>query len=267
MIYFSYNTLTLLQFDKITNFSQLVHCISTRIGGVSKPPYDSLNISYNVGDLNKNVNKNRELVCEAIGISPNNVMYMEQTHSANVISIKNNELNFNKKPTNLLKNVDAIVTNIKNLPIVALSADCAIILFFDPVHKILALAHCGWKGVMLNICSNVIRQMMLDYGTEPKNVFVGIGPTISCENYDVGRNRIDTLRKLFHPDPVKHFYKIEKGTYHICLQEIIIHQLQTFGIINIEISGICTSTNINLLYSHHKEGLTGRFGTFAYIAR
>ncbi len=261
------NELKLFQFSHVQQDWQLGHALTTRIGGVSETPFASLNVGIHVGDVLENVIENRTKVCHAIGASTERFVAMRQAHTANVIAVKS-EADFGgfEKWESGQKNVDAAVTNMKNVTLFAMAADCAMTLFFDPKRNVLALAHSGWRGSLLNIYSNVLNVMTLEYGSQPEDIFAGISPAISCNNYEVSKDLIDRL-KLLYRDPVcKEFYKEISGTYYLDMYSILRYQLSQLGINNVEVADICTSDNTDLFYSHRKEGgKTGRFGIFAYL--
>ena len=264
---FENSGLTLMQFEGIDKNWPMSHALSTRKGGVSTIPFDSLNVGIHVGDLVKNVIENRKKICRAIGASTEKFVAMQQAHTANVTVIKS-ERDFGGLVSweEGHKNVDAIVTNLKNVTLFTMAADCAMTLFFDPVQQVLCLAHCGWRGALLNIYSNVIKVMSLEYGTQPQNLFAGISPTISCQSYQVGEDLIKKLNALYEPAIANGFYKVENDGYYLDIQAILLYQLGELGVKNVELANICTAENTNLFYSHRQEsGKTGRFGIFAYL--
>ncbi|RJR53586.1 MAG: laccase domain-containing protein [Desulfobacteraceae bacterium] len=257
------NGLTLLEFEKISPTWHLKHCLSTRIGGVSSGPFTTLNVGAELGDSINNVAENRKRVCEAIE-APINLVAMEQTHSANVSIIRDSD--YPKWP-NTAPNVDALITNIKSLTLLAVAADCSLSLFFDPKHDVLAIAHSGWRGALLNIYGSVLRTMTLEYDTNPEDVYVGIGPTISSSYYNVEETIISKLRQMYPESISTNFYTLRNGKYFLRITSILEHQLSEQRVTNVETSGICTAGSPDLLYSHRREGLTGRNGLFAFIAR
>jgi polyphenol oxidase len=259
------NGLKLFQFSQIQQDWQLSHALTTRIGGVSQAPFASLNVGIHVGDISEDVIENRTRVCRAIGGSTERFIAMRQAHTANVVTVKS-EADFGgfEKWEGGQKNVDAVVTNMKNVTLFAMAADCAMTLFFDQKRNVLALAHSGWRGSLLNIYSNVLNVMALEYGTQPEDIFAGISPAISCSNYEVSKDLIERLKLLYRD--CGDFYKEVDGTYHLDMHSILKHQLSQLGVRNVEASDICTSDNVDLFYSHRKEGgKTGRFGIFAYL--
>jgi len=259
--------LTLMQFEGIDKNWPMSHALSTRKGGVSNIPFNSLNVGIHVGDEVKSVIENRKKVCQAIGASTENFVAMQQAHTANVTVIKS-ERDFGGFISweGGHRNVDAVVTNLKNVTLFTMAADCAMTLFFDPAQKVLCLAHCGWRGALLNIYSNVIKVMSLEYGTKPENLFAGISPTISCKSYQVGEELIKKLNYLYEPEIASNFYKIENDGYHLDIQAILLYQLEGLGVKKVEVANICTAENTDLFYSHRQEkGKTGRFGIFAYL--
>src|SRR5687768_16866315 len=127
----------ILRFDNLSKFPQVTQFISTRKGGVSQPPYDSLNLSYaSVKDSDdpKNVLRNREMLAEAVGIPLENFVFQNQVHSANVTVVTEQQRGvgvFNRETS--VQNCDGLITNEKNLCLTVFAADCVPTLLFDPV--------------------------------------------------------------------------------------------------------------------------------------
>jgi YfiH family protein len=246
------------KFESLKDIWPLRHAISTRRGGGSLPPYESLNLALNIGDDVAKVVNNRVKVCSVIDASINKFVGLEQPHSANVYVLRSpSDLGGFDDWSQVKKNVDAIITNIRGITLFTFSADCALILFFDPVHEALGLAHAGWRGTILNICHNVVRSMQVEYGSNPEDIFVGIGPVICSNDLNINENSGHNVRELLTSSG---------NGYTLNIQDLLIHQLVNLGITNIETANICTAENTNLFYSFEKEGtVTGRFGIIAYL--
>lgn len=255
------NGLRLLRFEKIPSAWPLIHAVSTRKGGVSPAPFDSLNIGPGTGDSADNVRRNRELVCRTLGTKPQKLAAMRQVHSDRVFIVRASGPGLSYKPE-----ADALITAERGITLLAQSADCALTLFFDPVNVVLAVSHSGWRGAMLNIYSNVIKTMRKEYVSKPGNIFAGISPAISMENYEVGRDLISELGRRYPEKTSKSFYSTNDGKYRFSLKSLLEYQLAELGIKNIETAGMCTFADKDLFYSYRRDGKqTGRFGLFACI--
>lgn len=267
--------LKMLRFQKILEnktYSCFDHCVTTRTGGVSSYPYDSLNLSYSTGDYKGNVDKNIHIAAHSIGSSLENVIAMDQCHSSNVGVVSSHVLKDKMRDIGYFSfyNVDALVTNEPGLCLLARSADCPLILLLDPNNKAIGVVHSGWRGTFLNIVNSAINSMMLNYGSDPVNIYAGLGPCISLSHYRVSKQNIELFQKKIPEEKFRNCYHFDGSKYSINLRKIISYQLMEAGLEeqNIEISDYCTFQEKDLFYSYRREGSkTGRFGLMAQIKK
>jgi len=226
-----------------------------------------MNMALHVGDAPENVLQNRQTVCRSIEASTDRFIAMKQSHTANVKIIDSTKsLVGISNYDNAIANVDAVATNIKNVTLFSMAADCAMLLFYDFVNNALALAHAGWRGSASNIVANVINEMRIEFGTDSRNLFVGISPAICGNHYHVPQRRIACLQSIYGLETAAGFWFTKDGIPHIDLRSILLFQLRSLGVENIEVSELCTLENQDLLYSvRGSSGPTGRFGLFAYL--
>jgi len=168
---------------KLNEFTNIKHCFFSRKGGVSKDSYNSLNCGLGSNDEIDNVLNNLSIVSEKIGVNKNNLFTMNQTHSNRVEII--NDLNQNNKRIN----ADALITNIKNIAISVLTADCVPILIYEKINHIVACVHAGWKGAATGIIENTFNQIVSM--SNNRKIYVAIGPCIGFKNYEVGKEFYD----------------------------------------------------------------------------
>ncbi|MFA6435233.1 MAG: polyphenol oxidase family protein [Elusimicrobiales bacterium] len=259
------NGLKLLRFENLAREAGLKHAVSTRHGGVSPEPYASLNLGFGTRDLAENSLENLTLFCEALGVSVEKTVRMRQAHTANVCVI-GPEFEFSDSPPSLATCCDALVTNLKETPLLALSADCGLTVFYDPVRSALAVGHSGWRGALLNLYSQIVSVMKLRFGTDPGDLIAGVSPMISAENYPVKDDLIEKF-KLFYPEEVVRKGLILKdGRHHFSLKDLLKYQLHALGVKNYEFAHLCTCANKELFYSWRRDGEhTGRFGLLAEL--
>jgi polyphenol oxidase len=240
-----------MQFDSLSAYKGLAHGVFTRKGGVSIPPYDSLNVSYNTGDQHDHVTENLRLIKERIGAG--HIMAMNQVHGADIIILHRHNCNDLS-----IRNADAMITDVPMLGLMVKQADCQGVIIFDPAKSVVATVHCGWRGNVQDILGTVVNRMRSDFGCNPADLAAAIGPSLGpcCAEFK-------TYRELF-PDE---FHEFIAADSHFDLWEISRMQLSRAGVLkeNIEIAGICTKCNRDLFYSYRGEGNTGRFGTVAMI--
>jgi len=253
------NGLKLLRFDVFKGLPGLDCAVATRQGGVSTGPYAGLNLGGGTGDKIENVEANLELFCSALGVEPARLGRMRQRHTANVAVI---EAGGGTPPDN----TDALVTSALGVPLLALSADCALTVFYDPAHKALAVAHSGWRGALLDVYGAVLAAMRLHYGTEPSDVVAGVSPMISAANYPVKEDFLEKLQAFYPNGADKHFLTMKEGRHFFNLRELLRLRLEALGVGKYEFMHLCTCAEKEMFYSWRRDGeKTGRFGLLALL--
>jgi len=223
---------------------------------VSDPPFDTLNLSFNVSDDAKDVLANRRLLAEALGIKFESMTAAKQVHNNKVAVVKRE---MRGKGANdhgsALDEIDAMVTDIPDILLMIQVADCVPLLLYDPKQKVIAAAHAGWRGTVLEIARNTVNSMVKRFKSDPAYIYVGIGPSIGPCCYEVGH---EVIREAS-----KDLIKTRNGKNYFDLWEANKSQLIEAGIpaSNIEISRICTHCNSDTFFSSRAGGgVTGRFG-------
>ena len=249
------NNIKYLQFKNLSSFENLIHFSTTRIGGVSSEKLKSLNLGYTVNDNPKNVTDNLELLAKSIGFEKMQMVSPKQTHSKNIGIVKSEQ--------DIFPDTDALICNTPNICIFTRTADCVPILLFDPVQKVIAAIHSGWKSTVHKISKLTIELMQNEFGTKPGNIIAGIGPSIGPEVYEIGPEVIELFHKSFGENhivtPIKNS---DKGLLN--LWKINKQILVECGIPEnkIEVAKICTYANPDLFYSARRDGVkTGRLAT------
>lgn len=249
---------SIFEFSQFSAFATICHFISGRNGGRSTGLFESMNLSYKVGDSRESVDENRNIIAQYLGTAKSNVLFPDQCHTGNVRTIKK------KGETNNLSETDGLITNVSGICVAVLAADCVPVLLFDPVRKIVAAVHAGWRGTVANITGNALQLMKTYYNVDPANVIAGIGPSISWQNYEVG----DEVKKQFihlfgDNDTIIHIIP-DKEKAHIDLWEANRELLIRNGVLknNIEIAGVCTFDHSKDFFSARRDGIScGRFAT------
>ncbi len=228
---------------------QLFCAVSDRHGGVSPAPYDTLNIALHVGDDPKNVLRNRIILAAKFDYLSENLIFMEQTHSTNVVVIED-------AATNKIENCDAIVTDRPNIPLMVMVADCIPLMLYDPVKRVIAAVHAGRNGTFGDIGPKTVSVMQERFGCDPADILAGLGPSIHACCYEVGEDLADITLKSFGE---RYIRKREGGSY-LDLQTLNFDRLRQAGLKteNIEISPLCTACESDF-FSYRREGTTGRF--------
>ncbi len=229
--------------------SRILYAVTNRANGVSKSPYDSLNLALHVGDNPKDVLKNREIVANKFGFYIQNLIYMEQTHNSNIVRIDD-------PLKNKIEKCDGIITNVKNIPLMVMVADCVPILFYDPKNHVVAVVHAGRNGTFLEIAKKMALKMRDEYGSDLNELLVHIGISIGVCCYEVGEDLADIAIKSFG----KEYVEVRDRKFYLDLKRLNQDQLLSIGVDkdNIEISPTCTSCDKNY-FSYRRDGVTGRF--------
>ncbi|MFZ3073343.1 MAG: peptidoglycan editing factor PgeF [Thermodesulfobacteriota bacterium] len=241
-----------------------------RKGGISQSPYDSLNLCTRVGDKEENVEENKRTVGAAFNISPGNMVCVKQVHGDSIHLIDSED----KKGYEKVE-ADAIITNLKNVVIGILTADCVPVLIYDPVKRASGAAHAGWKSAALGIASKTVKAMTDEFGSKPSDMLAAIGPGIGVCCYDVNIDVENEFRKKYKDASlyitVPPFSKGRSGGIndgHLDLKGMNLLDLKQAGLKekNISLSGICTSCKNDVFFSYRKDALiTGRQMSFIAI--
>ncbi len=264
------NSLALLFFENLLRYEGIDHFVSTRTGGHSFPPYDSLNLSFNVGDDPEKVLKNRKLLAEALSIQLTSLTTAKQIHDGHVKVVSQGMRGRGCVDyRGAINGTDAMVTNVPDICLMILLADCVPILFCDPSKRAIGVAHAGWRGTLGLIAEKTVKALQEHFGCLPEDIKVGIGPSIGPCCYEVGREVVSEVEHAFGSR--NHYIKRESqdGRGYFDLWGANLIQLLRTGIPeeNIETARICTRHHTNSLFSYrHQNGKTGRFGAGIFIA-
>jgi YfiH family protein len=217
------------------------HGFFTREGGVSTGLYSGLNCGLGSDDNSQTVAKNRRLVCQALGANSLTTVY--QIHSATVV----NADTASKEPT---PKADALVTNTTGTAIAVLTADCAPVLFSDPIAGVVGAAHSGWQGAIKGIGAETLSQME-NLGAKRKNIRATVGPCISQRNYEVGEEFLESFLSQ-DTEFMQFFTNGRAGKYHFDLPGFCLSSLRDAGVGQSEWTGHCTYENPDKFFSYRR---------------
>ena len=256
---------------------QLTTGFTTRLGGISEKPYASFNIGLHVNDQVETVISNRQLLTKSIGWEFEAWTNAEQVHGNVVVKVTGEHRGRGRMTmSDSLQGADGMITNEPDILLTSFYADCVPLLFWDPVHEAIGVAHAGWKGTASAIAIKVIEAMKLHYGTEPEQLMVAIGPSIDQCCYEVDRYVVEQFETLWTrlelPKQAldKVIKTISSQKAYINLKEMNRHIMIKAGIMptHIELSNLCTGCRTDLFFSHRVEnGLTGRMASWIGLAR
>lgn len=221
---------------------------TTRKGGVSGLPFDSLNLGLHVGDDDKNVITNRELLKKKLNHPP--VQWLNQIHSNRVVEYSDTEA---------LLQADAIVTDKPNATCAVMTADCLPVLLTNIRGDWVAAAHAGWRGLADGILINTVNQY-----NKSESLMAWIGPAISQDCFEVS----DDVRQAFielDDSNQTYFVQNNRGRWQADLVGLAKKQLEAMGVA-VYLSQLCTFKNEHQFYSYRRDGQTGRQACMIWIA-
>lgn len=246
-------------FDSLRGEAHLLHAISTRHGGTSPAPYDTLNLSRTAGDDIANVAANLGRFHAALGLDPAATVSAFQAQADRVAVVGLAERG------TIVRDVDALLTNKPGVALLLRYADCVPIILFDPVNSAVALVHAGWRGTVAKIATKAARAMCDAFGTRPQDLIAGVAPSIGPCCYQVGADVIQRTRDAFGQAD-RLLTTQTDGTIHLDLWQANMVQLRSLGVRRIESSEICTSHHTEDFFSWRAEqAKTGRFGAMVCL--
>ncbi|WP_386721583.1 peptidoglycan editing factor PgeF [Litoribrevibacter euphylliae] len=228
-------------------------CVSTRYGGFSDAPYESLNMGDHVGDDPSCVVKNRAKFLHLAGLKYVG-QWLNQVHGIHVVDAEDD---------GKVREGDAVKTDRPNVPCVVMTADCLPVFFTDKAGSKVAVAHAGWRG----LASGILEATIESLGLTPETLMVWLGPAISRHYFEVGpevrREFIEhdlAADKAFHPD------YMSRGKYYADLYELARLRLNHVGVTDIYGGQYCTWQD-DRFYSYRREGTTGRMASMIWIKK
>lgn len=240
---------------------------STRIGGVSTGIYESMNLSFSMGDEYELVKKNHEIMASAFGVTLNDMVYSKQTHTTNVLVVDESHSGMGFVRDRNFDNIDGLVTKTPGLMLVTSYADCVPLFFADSKNTVVASSHSGWRGTIGNIAANTV-EVMEGLGSKAKDIIVMIGPSICRDCYEVGEDVAEKFLEAYGDAAVTEKERSAAGERKFLLD---LHAANRINLINSGIpeknifaTDICTCCNPDYLFSHRaSKGKRG--GMCGYI--
>ncbi len=247
--------------EDINSAGGLSHIFTTRHGGFSTGPLALMNMSP-ARENPETVIKNYKAVCACEDIPAEKCVLSHQTHTDNIRIATVEDAGKGLFCKSDINDVDGLVTNVKNLPIVIFYADCVPVLLYDPVKKVIAAVHAGWRGTINNIAGKAVKVMSENFGTNPCDILAAIGPSIGPCCFETGED----VKKEFVLAGLSKYVTNKNGSIYIDLQSSNKEFLLNAGVENISISGLCTKCNCDDFFSHRGCGAdTGRMALIACL--
>lgn len=245
------------------------HVFTTRQGGVSEIPFDSLNLSFNVGDKVEMVLENRKRISKVLNLNYQDIISSQQIHKDNILII--NKKNRNKlaiQDNKIIADADALVTDIPGIPLLMCYADCVPIMVLDPVKKAIALIHSGRRGTELEITFKTIKKMQDIFITNPQSCLAAIFPSIAPCCYRFSKHSEISNFWITEENLKQQIILIKDNEVCLDLQKANYLQLLKAGLQKdkIFIHKMCTYDFSSFFFSHRRDkGKTGRMGALLMI--
>lgn len=261
--YFTFSALSKLPFIR--------HGFSTKLGGVSTGQFATMNFDRKVVDAYDDPDKvleNFRRMADSIGFDLNSVVLSKQVHKTNIRLVDEADRGKGLLIPRDYDEIDGLITNRPNITLVTKYADCVPLFFADLVKKAIGLAHSGWRGTVAKIGRITVEEMGKAFGSEPKDIIAVIGPSICKSCYEIAGNTVEEFKKAFPAEQDNILTLSDNGKYLCDLWAANRCVLAEAGIpsSNIHISGVCTSCNSDILFSHRKtNGKRGSLAAFLCI--
>lgn len=246
-----------LSFSLLDETDLVINGFSTRLGGVSRGCWSSLNLSFDRGDDREAVTENFRRIGNALGVACEDMVLSQQTHTTNLRIVTEQDRGKGIIRERDYTDVDGLVTNIPGICLVTSYADCVPLYFLDPVRKAIGLSHSGWRGTVGKIGKKTIELMQKTYGSDPADILAAVGPSICMDCYEVSEDVIERFREAFPGENQKElFYKKSNGKYQLDLWKANEQIFLEAGVHpeHIAVTNVCTRCNSDVLYSHRAAG-------------
>ena len=230
---------------------------TTRQGGVSQPPWDSLNLGVHVGDNPGDVRENRHRLAQQAGLKEANIGWLNQVHGTDVVELS---------PGNIqtVPDADASYTRHPGIACAILTADCLPVVLADRAGTVVGAAHAGWRS----LCGGVLENLIAAMAVEPTELVAWLGPAIGPQKFEVGPE----VREAFvaaNPESDEAFTSegARQGHYLADIYHLARIRLMAAGMMDIHGVGLCTVSDTDRFYSYRRDGQTGRMATLVWFGR
>lgn len=237
--------------------------VTTRLGGTSVAPYESLNLGLRVGDDPGAVAENRRRAFAAFDLDLVRSVWCRQVHADKVVVVGEEDAGRGALgEEDIVADADALVTDSVGLVLCVTLADCVPVVLHDARRRVLGLAHAGWGGTVSRIASQTVEVMRRHFDVDANDLTAAIGPSIGPARYEVGEEVLVRARERFGADVVSFSRSLpQEGKALFDLWTANRIDLESAGVpaSQIEVAAISTDEHLDDFYSHRVEGKTGRF--------
>jgi len=256
---------------ELENTSLVVNACTTRIGGVSRTPFNSLNLAYNVNDKENCVTENRKIIMGALDLDYQCVVSAQQVHKEKIALIgKEDKGKGAFRYSKGIADADALITDVSSIPLLMCYADCVPIFILDPIKKAIALIHSGRRGTELELTLKTLNKMKKIFETNPHSCLAAIFPSIGPCCYNIKeQNKINDywLKNKFNDEALS---RKNRSGRSLDLRKANYWQLIKAGLLekNIFVNEICTADHPELFFSYRRDkGNTGRMAAIFMLKK
>jgi len=235
--------------------------VTTRQGGVSSSPYDTLNLGDHVGDDPARVLSNRQALRKYLPAEP---IWLKQTHSIQVSTPASRS----QFPSRHYE-ADAAVTNIPDEVLVIMTADCLPVLLSNGDGKVIGAAHAGWRGLCDGVLENTVSEMLkLSHQSSVDDFIAWMGPAIGPKSFEVGEDVVGRFQECGLHDMKQCFLPIpdKPGKYLANLYRLAQDRLKRAGVNHTFGGNLCTVLDKEQFFSYRRDGVTGRFASLIWMS-
>lgn len=256
-----------IEFECLKRYEDsLIHCMSTRDGGISSGECSTLNLGFKRKDTRENILANYGILCDSLEIDTGSLVLTNQVHDTKVVFVDEKDKGKGFSRESDIIGVDGLATATPGITLVTSHADCVPVFLYEPDVRAAALLHSGWRGTLKDIVSNGVKRLGEVPGFRADRLVAVIGPSIGSCCFEVDE---DVFSLFYNSYKNEAFYKkTSEKKWNIDLKGIIQEELLKEGLIpeNIYDCGICTKCSKELFFSYRgDEGRTGCLAAFMQI--
>jgi hypothetical protein len=220
-----------------------------------------MNLSFSRGDETENVMENHRRFAKALGYDEKKLVFSDQVHLTKFHKVTAADCGKGIVRESDIKEIDGLVTNEPGVPIITFYADCVPLFFYDPVKRVIAMAHSGWRGTVERIGGKMVSFMAEEYGSNSKDIVCAVGPSICQSCYEVSEDVALRFLEVFgNEHGNKLLYAKDNGKYQLNLHKACEITLLEAGIKeeHIDVTDLCTCCNPEFFFSHRaSHGMRG----------
>ena len=251
IVHIKSNEIEYLQFKKLLNYPEIKHAYVIGLDKSFKVNSDKLS-----EEKNEIAEMSYKKICKQLNIEYNNIVNTNQKHTDN-IKIIDQKINFNEPDFNMYENTDGLITNKKEIILSTINADCILLIFYDPIKKVIANVHSGWRGTIKRISTKTVEKMKNNFGCNPEDIICCMSPSIGKDHFEVDEDVYEIFKKEFTDiSNENNIFEQKNNKWHIdtILINRLILQKAKLKPENIIDSGICSVCNQNIIHSYRAHG-------------